>query len=143
MKYHTQAFRHNPEAGVYGDCHRTALACILDLERDDVPHFYEGGCDSSEFNRRCKEWLASQGLAEFKMVFNGELEGVLRTMKNVNPGVIYLLGCNSKNGCGHTVICKDDAILHDTSQDQSGVAGPMDDGYWWVDTLVPLKFLQE
>lgn len=32
MKYNKQLFRHHPEQGIFGDCHRTAIACMLDLE---------------------------------------------------------------------------------------------------------------
>jgi len=39
MKLQKQAFRHDPSNGMYGDCHRTAIASILGVERDTVPNF--------------------------------------------------------------------------------------------------------
>ena len=42
MRPQQQKFKHDPANGSYGDCFRTALACILDLDRDEVPHFNEG-----------------------------------------------------------------------------------------------------
>jgi len=42
MRPQKQKFAHKPDEGVFGDCFRTALAAILDLDRDDVPHFNEG-----------------------------------------------------------------------------------------------------
>ena len=34
-----QLFRHEPHNVIYGDCHRTAIACLLDMEPWQVPHF--------------------------------------------------------------------------------------------------------
>ena len=38
MTPHKQLNRHRPEEGVFGDCYRTAIACLLDLRPQDVPH---------------------------------------------------------------------------------------------------------
>lgn len=39
MRELTQAFVDRDQDGVPGDCWRTAIACLLDMDRDDVPHF--------------------------------------------------------------------------------------------------------
>ena len=36
-----QAFPHRPQDGVQGDCYRTAVACVLGVERDSVPHTHD------------------------------------------------------------------------------------------------------
>lgn len=49
MKFHKQRFLSDKANGIFVDCMRTAIACILDLEMDDVPHFLEGGVNYSVF----------------------------------------------------------------------------------------------
>lgn len=143
-----QLFSHDPRgAGTIGDCHRTALACLVDLEPADVPHFAELSWDfgrgtfvddGETFNRLVAEWLASAGLSTVCVVYGCPLEDVLRTQGLTNPGTYYLLGGQSRNGVNHTVVCLEDRIEWDPAIDGSGIVGPCDDGYYWVTYLVPL-----
>lgn len=140
-----QLYRHDPENGVYGDCHRTAIACLLDFPVEEVPHWFEGIPADTPEDERCEmalklevEWLASHGLRLINIAYPGELslEEVLQCQQYQNPGIRYLLGGTSVNRCGHTVICLGKSIVHDPSLDAEGdghtIAGPMDDGLWWV-----------
>ncbi|HEY0684719.1 MAG TPA: hypothetical protein VGD45_20450 [Steroidobacter sp.] len=134
-----QLFRHDPANGVYGDCHRTAIACLLDLEPDQVPHFGEHYTDSETFHRRESEWLETRGWCTVSVAYNASLDDVLRCQGFMNPDVLYLLGGKSRTGCGHTVIGCGDRIIWDPSLDDSGIIGPFDsDGLYWVTYLVPL-----
>lgn len=138
MKFHKQRFRHDPEKGVFGDCHRTAIACLLDLELDDVPHFLHDGCDAIEFNRREGEFLERRGFALFQMAYVGDLGDVLVSVGTCNPGVIHLLAGKSPRGTCHTVVCCDGRIIHDPHPDGGGIVAPCgDDGYYWFSVLVP------
>lgn len=132
-----QLIRHNPESGQFGDCHRTAIACLLDLKPEDVPNFGDGGPDGKEFNRRTDEYLATVGLCQAMVAYSCSLEDVLTSLKNCSPGVHVLLGGESKTGCGHTVIACDGEIVWDPSLTDSGIVGPMEDGFYWVTFLVP------
>lgn len=38
MQYHKQLNKRDPENGVFGDCYRTAVACILDKHPSEVIH---------------------------------------------------------------------------------------------------------
>jgi hypothetical protein len=41
VRFTKQLFRHKPDEGVFGDCFRTAIACILELDAiptEDVAH---------------------------------------------------------------------------------------------------------
>lgn len=135
-----QLFRHDPANGVYGDCHRTAIACLLDLEPDQVPHFGSDYTDSEAFHRREKEWLASNGWCAVSNAFDAPLDLVLRAQASINPDVYYLLGGKSRTGCGHTVIACGDCIVWDPSLDDSGIVGPFDsDGFYWVTWLVSTR----
>ena len=53
-----QMFLHDPDNGVWGDCQRTAIACILDRDVEDVPHFFHDGCDGKTADKRIDDWLA-------------------------------------------------------------------------------------
>lgn len=143
MLVQKQLFRHKPEEGIYGDCHRTALAALFDMDAREVPHFNEGNPSSEEFNRRDAAWLKAQGYVKYNMVFPAaELDDVLQTMKSLNPGIYYLLAGTSRTGVDHSVVCLDDQIICDPSLTDSGIIGPCADGYYWVTVLVPLRFTE-
>jgi hypothetical protein len=93
MRPQKQKFRHRPDEGEWGDCHRTALASIMGLDRDEVPHFGEGGPDPQEFSRRVAVWLLSRGVVAVSTLYDGgDLDRVLHTVGAVNRNVYYLLG---------------------------------------------------
>src|SRR5688572_10391960 len=96
-----QQNRHRPAEGVWGDCHRAALASILELPLEEVPHFAEGGPDGKEFNRRIQEWLSGRGLIEISVPYKSEFQDVLNAQKWINPGLYYLLGGVSRSGVNH------------------------------------------
>lgn len=131
-----QRNRHDPENGIYGDCHRAALASLLELPIDDVPHFCEGPDDGGTTKRE-RKWLAQRGLTSINIVYPGEtsLDDVLTTVEAVNLGVMFILGGTSTAGCGHSVVAGCGRILHDPSLTNTGdhsIVGPMEDGYWWL-----------
>ena len=139
MRQQKQAFRHNPSEGVYGDCFRTAVACVLELPRDEVPHVFHDGIDGPAADKRMQEWLRRRGLTQFTVCWDGKLSltEVLHSVNNCNFGyrVEYILTGTSKNGTNHCVVCKGDAIIWDPALDDSGIVGPCDDGNWWVTAL--------
>ena len=69
--------------------------------------------------------------------FQCEPAEVLTLMKAMNPGVYYMLSGESRTGCNHVVIALDDEIVWDPSLDDSGIIGRCDDGFTWVEFLVP------
>ena len=141
MKFHKQLFRHDPANGVWGDCHRTAIACLLDLEPSDVPHFMEGDPTAEEFDRRVAIFLLDRGYVQANFWFEGSLESVIDVMTKNGGGVYYLLGGTSRNGTAHTVVCGPGGIAHDPAQDNSGIVGPLDNGYYCITLLVPIQFV--
>lgn len=148
-----QLYRHRPEQGEIGDCHRTAIACLLDLRPEDVPHFGEMNWDHESrafrepghFNEDVALYLAGQGLARVDVVYGGgDLEGVLNMQAHLNPDAYYLLGGESRTGVNHTVIGQGGAIVWDPSLDDSGIVGPCKpDGYYWITYLVPLRLVEK
>lgn len=39
MIYQKQLYLHEPDKMQFGDCHRTSLACLLNIPVEDSPHF--------------------------------------------------------------------------------------------------------
>lgn len=138
MKPLKQKYRHNPEKGEFGDCHRTCLAMLLEVERDSVPNFAEQAADNwSLWQELVNEFLAEHRMGMFRIAFADSLESVLHYMRQVNPGIFYTLSGSSRNGTGHVVVAINDRIVADPALDDSGIVGPMSDGYFWVEVLVP------
>lgn len=132
-----QAFRHDPDAGVFGDCDRTAWAALLGIERDQLANWATVDPrteTNNDFSRRRLAVLASIGVVPINVAFAGEtpLADVLATMAASNAGVPFILGGTSRNGTGHSVVALDGDIVCDPALDESGIVGPMDDGMWWV-----------
>ncbi|WP_407155195.1 hypothetical protein [Bradyrhizobium sp. STM 3557] len=139
MKPQKQLNRHRPEQGIYGDCHRTAIACVLDMDAQDVPHYmdasaYDDGAEAA--HDRVEAWLNARGIVTINMLFPGEtpLKDVLCTVSACNPRSrpVFILGGQSRNGVNHSVVCCDGEIVCDPSQDDSSIVGPCDDGYYWL-----------
>lgn len=136
-----QLFRHEPHKGIYGDCHRAAIACVLDLRPEDVPHFGEHGDDDPvAWTREVNEFLALHGMTSLAIPFPGDdLKAVLHCVSTVNPGVYYLLTGKSRTGTNHNVVCLDGRIIHDPSLDDAGIIGPCNDGLYWVQFFGSLR----
>lgn len=150
MRPQRQAYGHNEAAGVYGDCHRTCIAMVLDIDRDDVPHFMDGvpaGLASNDpvsvaSVMHEREWLAERGLVPVNIPFPGEvsLDTLLDQFAKLATGTAVILGCTSHNGFGHSVVIHDGKVYNPNGGGRQGVVGPMSDpeypaGYWWVTIL--------
>jgi hypothetical protein len=139
MKPQKQLFRHRPQDGIFGDCHRTAIACVLDMDAKDVPHFMDGAADKGEGEKshdRAEAWLNARGIATINILYPGEtpIDEMLSTVAACNPRgkPVFILGGESRNGVNHSVACCDGEIVCDPSQDDSGIIGPCDDGFYWL-----------
>lgn len=135
MRIQKQRYRHKPADGIYGDCHRTCIAMLMNLDRDEVPHFAHG--DLPDWRDREREFLAEHGFATFVVGFGCTLLEVQEYMLKVNPGIFYILSGNSRTGVGHSVVAINDTIIADPSLDDAGIVGPMEDNLYWIQTLVP------
>lgn len=138
MTPHKQLFRHDPDNEIYGDCHRTAIACILDLRPEDVPHVFSGDKLASSSMAEMDAFLSDRfELRQAIFPYPGTLQmsDILESMEMLNEGLHFILGGTSRNGTGHSVVCSGGVIAHDPSLDDSGIVGPMSDGLWWVTVL--------
>ena len=140
MKLTKQRFLHEPEKGVYGDCLRTAIACLLDLDPDEVPHFNDrsDGRTDEDVGRLMNAWLLRRGLVLITTYFGGDtdIEAVLATATFGSAGMPFLFSGRSRTGCDHVVIGQKGEIVWDPSQVDSGIVGPMSNGFYMVEWLV-------
>lgn len=136
---------HNPDTGVFGDCHRTSIACLLDLPPEAVPNWAELYWDDMDaWIRATDEFLALHGLAQVSIPYNTTLDTLLEHHGVINPNTYYLLTGESIGGTNHVVICKGGQIEWDPSQDNSGIVAPCkEDSLFWVNFLIPLRFKGE
>ena len=146
MTPHHQLFRHDPENGVFGDCHRTAIACLLDMHPSEVPHFAEEnlraealGNTDYDWTEHVAAWLAQLGLASVDVIYDATLENVLAAVAHRNPRAYYLLGGQSVRGTNHTVVGCGGEIAWDPHPDGGGLIGPLSHGYYEVTFIVPLS----
>jgi hypothetical protein len=131
--------RNNVAAGEFGDCHRTCIAMILNMHRDDVPHFMDGVDPATPIDdpawQRCEDaevaWLHERGLTVVNVPFPGETNpgDVVEMMSNLAHGAPVVLGCTSINGCNHSVVICDGKVHN---PNDGHIAGPMRDGFWWL-----------
>ncbi len=147
MRRMKQRFRHDPSKGKWGDCQRTVYACLLDKScPEDVPHFGANGADGREFFGPLEEYLASEGLERFRILYPGELDyrQVMHAVGTMNPDCYYMLIGKSTTGCNHVVICLGDSVYWNTALDDAEIVGPVENegepSFYWVEILVPLRF---
>lgn len=136
-----QAFLHDPANGIYGDCFRTVIACLLDLERDTVPHFYHADVGTyAEQRVLINAWLEERKFRHFDLAWDKSLEDLLAWMGHMNPEAYWMLSGLSRTGVNHVVICKGGEIVWDPSLTDAGIIGPClsddGDGLYWIGLLI-------
>jgi hypothetical protein len=138
-----QLVSHVPSRNQYGDCTRTCVAALLDLQPELVPHFAEfstTGFNEAEYRQRIDDFLTVHGLMWVAVPIIGSVADVLATMEHNNPGVYYIMGCRGPIG-GHHLVWFPQQIVSDpagrTFQDRYRAD---DSGLVWVSFLVPIRF---
>lgn len=96
----------DPERGIYGDCFRTAISCLLDVEPQDVPHwFVNGGHDG--IGAEVNTWLAERGLAYIEMNVQGVGDSWREHFKQERADFWHLLVIKSpRHDCDHVVVAR-------------------------------------
>lgn len=103
---------HDPENGKYGDCMRACIASLLEMETEDVPHFYETG-KFEDYDFKLTEFLKSKNI---KIVYTSH-EGC-----NFGNKTIYHLIFGT-NHCGilHACVAKNGVLVHDPNPNRNGL----------------------
>lgn len=138
MTPHLQLNAHDPDAGVYGDCFRTCLGCLLDLPPSEVPDFHGGTGDAQRDLAR--GWLAPQGLTLIDVPFDGTISlPVLLASAGLRsgPDCHFIVMGRSPRGIDHVVIADPQGVVHDPRGcvPEAALAGPATDGFWWISWL--------
>lgn len=139
MRPQLQRVRHDPSAGTYGDCFRTAIAAMLDLDAEEVPHVF-GTSDRAthlghEGHAEMESWLAARGLAPIWVPFDGAatFQAVLEAIGSHNPSAPFGVCGQSKPGVQHYVVGMGGKVVCDPSgRDEPHLIEPCTDGFWWV-----------
>ena len=141
MREQKQLYFHKPAEGEIGDCFRTCVACVLDMDVEKVPHAFkdvwkpDGSCVVPEAHEIMNRWLAHLNLKFVEYPIEATREQLDLYLGHFLKDTHVLLGCNSKHG-GHSVVAMNGDYIWDPSKDDSGCVGPMDDGYWWIGLLI-------
>lgn len=149
MMYYKQLLKHDPKNGIYGDCHRTALGCLLDLTPAEVPHFC-GHAEEAKAAGRHHDWVLEQerwlnrkGYTAVDVLFGGSrgdcAREVLDFMAVRNPAAYYLMGGTSPRGYNHTVVCRGGEFEWDPHMEGGYLVSPMDHGYYELTFLLPVN----
>lgn len=138
MIKHHQVYTHNPDTKTYGDCMRTAIACLLDKRPEEVPHFLWDGCDGEEFNRRIDAYLETQGLSLVCIAFTGcSVQETMDILAAGNPNTRFLISGQSERGTNHVVVACNGDVEHDPHPSGVGLCSPLDCGQVHAEFLVP------
>lgn len=138
-----QKYLHRPEKDEIGDCYRTAIACVLGVPRDSVPHFVEiyGWDNGDEVYVALLDWLKREhgmNVVRFPIYsFDRGHEHALATIQAWNPTAgRFLFSGTSRNGTMHCVVAHAGEIEWDPAIDNSGIVGPGPGGWYWAEFIV-------
>lgn len=133
MTPHLQRIRHNPTGGTYGDCYRTAIACLLDVDPEEVPHANGADYAPGQQDAELRAWLAPQKLNLVSFAYaEPDLSTLLGSMALCcGPDCNFILSGESTRGVDHSLIANASGVVHDVHPDQGGLIGPCGDGLWW------------
>ena len=142
MKRLKQLNKHDPDNGFYGDCYRTAIACLLDKDSpDEVPHFIDK--DNEDWEADTREYLKTQGYGFASFGFLSQepmaesFQNVQSFMERVNPDILYIISGISVRGNPHVCIALNGNVIWDPHPDGDCVLTTPDDGFIWVYVLIP------
>lgn len=118
MNYISQKYLHDPDNGQIGDCFRACIASILDLERDEVPHFARD--HGTDYLRQLNLWLVPFDLYFMEMCVPDGYEKIITDM----PAYTIVTGDSPRfKDCKHCVVAFKGEIVHDPHPDKKGLLG--------------------
>lgn len=114
-----QTILHDPENGKYGNCFQAALATLLGLPLEEVPHFGDGGWRANAFEK-VQEFLRPRGQALLPLT-----PMQVQHFKDFHLYRCYHLAegfTDRFNGeVAHTVVYKNGELFHDPHPDKTGL----------------------
>jgi len=140
MKPQTQKYQFGEG---FGDCHRTCIAMILNMDRDSVPHFMidlPPGTPADDLRSKdCTAaeiaWLAqfNLSLVSIPIIGSALLDDVIWQLQMTSHAPV-ILGCGTIAG-NHSVVIHEGIVYNPHPALQ--ITGPMADGFWWITIYSP------
>jgi hypothetical protein len=100
--------------GKGGNCFSTCVACLLDLQVEDVPNF----CEKETWFNDCGEWLAERG---YSILLCKEVSTGGENDWNGNIETLHIASGPANRGLPHSAIYKIDSLFWDPHPDGSGI----------------------
>lgn len=117
MKKIDQEFIHDPENGVVGDCMRACIASVLELQREDVPHF--GAMEGVTWLKEYVRWLNKHGFSVYTQFGDHDTHPVMQD--DENP-YYFAIGRTPRHPeITHMVVCRNGAVVHDPHPSRKGL----------------------
>lgn len=139
-----QKFLHDPENGSWGDCWRTAVAFVLGLHRDEVPHFLDQGVDMSEATKHYQTFLHDLGFGTFDVPIIAYSVSQLEDFLEIRaPSSFVVVTGKAARGYDHCVVYQGNKMVFDPHPSDSGLIGPsLVDGeeYFWCEVITATPF---
>ena len=136
-----QGFPHRPKEGIQGDCYRTAIACVLGIDRDEVPHSHED--QTGEENAAFMDaWLRPRGLRRiFIPVLGDDFKVVANEIYPRGGGLPLIVTGRGPRRVNHVVVVHgvDDfwcPTLGRVAAEQALVGPALPDNYFWAEWIV-------
>ena len=150
MTPYRQLVQHAPSLGLWGDCYRTAIGCLLDYPPEAVPHFADnaGMVSPKETAYLVNKWLGEKlSLRTIEIPFSGDydVQDIIDGIGKLNPGSEYLFSGNTRIGTPHVVVCRGKEQIHDPSCGDFWIVDPHDEqkedeGRWFWATFLAVDF---
>jgi hypothetical protein len=129
MTPHMMRVAHNPP-GSYGDCYRTCIACVLDVDPEEVPHpGREGGERWDALTAEVDRWLADRNLYIVQLKDKPEV-----FERHCDYFGYHLIAGQSPRG-GHYCVGLGGKVVHNPSPFGDGLE-PDEDGTYTIMLLV-------
>lgn len=115
------------------DCVRACVASILEMEPEEVPHWFADVSDNgTQAIRDMQEWLAERGMVAACIGLPGDwhLDAVGNHMRLNYSERYYMLWCDS--GGDHAVVGLNNEIVWNPAMYRCGIDGPHSMGVWIV-----------
>ncbi len=116
MKPTDMTILHDPDNGYYGDCQRACIASLLEIDINEIPHFYETGNDS-EFFKSLNRYLATQGLVHVETM---PIDFKLSQYRN-KGNLYHMIYGETVRGSQHAIVALNGEIIHDPHPDKAGL----------------------
>lgn len=133
MRFQKQLIPHTDIAeGKWDDNLRTTLACFLDMNPEEVPHFTDNHATVMDAEVAMNNFLHQYNAVLFEVQSSGTLQQVLNYMAGVNPDVFYMLTGYDENDKLRTVIGFNSDIVWDTHCDNHSLVSPCMNGHYVI-----------